>query len=251
MSWADEGDPTGRYIWFITPRRSLAITSADIDRPLHNVGYNKQQLGSDWWDDMLKGHPATSGPDAQFNSRCLTRLICMLAPAVIPKQTWHMVYFYTHTHGRAPAASCASLQIKWWQLIFLQTTDSFLCVCHTNCLDIFVQLMSCHVYMNLCELTGSQEVERNQECSSLSCILTFVSLTPVDVFKQPLRHFPIVTESQNPFRHIFDDESGCYQLDLQTFPAMSTVTKAGILSQNMNFSEAKPSIFFFLCLNRL
>lgn len=184
MRRADEGDPAGRYIGFITPRRLLAITSVDIDRPLHNVGYNKQQLGSDWWDDMLKGHPATSGHDAQFNSRCLTQLICMLAPAVIPKQTWcpplssHCI-MYTFTNQMVAVKISANHRFI------------LVCTCHTNCVDIFTINVKSR-YMNLCDLTGSQEVERNQECSLLSCILTFVSLTPVDVFREPLRHCPIV-----------------------------------------------------------
>lgn len=186
MRRADEGDPAGRYIWFIPPRRLLAITSVDIDRPLHNVSYNKQQLGSDWWDDMLKGHPATSGHNAQFNSMCLTR------------------------RRRAPTASCTRLQIKWWQLKFLQTTDSFLRV---RVIQNYVDIFPINVISLLHESLRPDRKSGGGEEPRMQFAVVHFNICELDTsrcFQGALKTFSNcvcckknLTESQDPFRHIF------------------------------------------------
>lgn len=80
---------------------------------------------------------------------------------------------------------CPVAKIKRWYLIFLQTTDIFTFLC------LYKTCRSRWHYMFMTWLSHL-EVEKELCWSYRACILTFISVTPLDIFKDILDPFPAV-----------------------------------------------------------
>lgn len=114
------------------------------------------------------------------------------------------------TRRRAPTASCTRLQIKWWQLKFLQTTDSFLRV---RVIQNYVDIFPINVISLLHESLRPDRKSGGGEEPRMQFAVVHFNICEFDTsrcFQWALKTFSNcvcckknLTESQDPFRHIF------------------------------------------------